>query len=93
MNCSLPLGFSASLAIAMFKINRENSWPPDLDLATARATLKLLERDMRRVPQLAGVAATLADALRALDKAEAQSPRRLSDHVLTTSRFMPDFGE
>ncbi len=76
----------------MFTIDRKNPWPPRLDLATARATLQGLERDMKPVPELSDVRRALQDALHAIDRAEAKSPRRLGDHVLTHSRFQPPSG-
>ena len=72
---------------AVYKINRENPWPPELDLATIRSTLRALEGDMRRIPQFIEVAEALTQTLAALDKVEAKHPIRLSDHVYTTSRF------
>ena len=39
----------------MFTIDRKSPWPPRLDLATARATLTCLERDMKPVPELSDV--------------------------------------
>ena len=73
----------------MFTIDRKRSWPPRLDLSTARATLTGLERDMKPVPELSEVRRALQDALRAIDRIEAKSPRRLDDDVLTHSRFRP----
>lgn len=72
----------------MFEIDRNRPWPPDLNLTTARAALKAMERDMKRVPQLADVARALKDALHAIDQAEAKSPKRLGDGVVTHSRFL-----
>ena len=76
----------------MFTIDRKNPWPPRLDLATARATLQGLERDMKPVPELRDVRRALQDALHAIDRAEATSPIRLSGDVLTHSRFQPPSG-
>lgn len=73
----------------MFEIDRNHPWPPDLNLTSARATLTAMERDMERVPQLVDVARALKDALRAIDKAEAKSPKRLADGIVTHSRFLP----
>jgi len=72
----------------MFEIDRNRPWPPDLNLATARVTLRAMEHDMQRVPQLAGVVRALKDALHAIDQAEAKSPKRLGDGVVTHSRFL-----
>ena len=74
----------------MFKIDRNAPWPPDIDFAAIRSTLKALEHDMRRVPKFADIADALADTLAALDKAEAKCPTKLSDRVYTTSRFKVD---
>ncbi len=73
----------------MFEIDRNHPWPPGLNLTSARAALKAMERDMKRVPQLAEVARALKDALQAIDQAEAKSPKRLGDGVVTHSRFIP----
>ena len=73
----------------MFTIDRKRPWPPRLDLSTARAMLSGLERDMKPVPELGEVRRALQDALRAIDRIEARSPRRLDDDVLTHSRFRP----
>jgi len=73
----------------MFEIDRNHPWPPGLKLTSARATLKAMEQDMKRVPQLAEVARALKTALHAIDQAEAKSPRRLGDGVVTHSRFIP----
>lgn len=74
----------------MFEIDRNRPWPPSLNLSTARATLRGMERDMKRVPQLKEVVRALNDALHAIDKAEARSPQRLDDDVLTHSRFLSE---
>ncbi len=74
----------------MFEIDRNRPWPPGLNLTSARATLQGMERDMKRVPQLGEVARALQDVLHAIDKAEVQSPQRLSDDVLTHSRFLSE---
>ena len=73
----------------MFTIDRKRPWPPRLDLSTARAMLSGLEYDMKPVPELGEVRRALQDALRAIDRVEARSPRRLDDDVLTHSRFRP----
>ena len=73
----------------MFEIDRKNPWPPGIDLSTARATLRQMERDMKRIPQLAEFVRALKDTLHAIDKAEAKSPRRLDESVLTHARFTP----
>lgn len=74
----------------MFKIKRADAWPPEVDLTHIRSTVTVLERDMRRVPQFVDVADALAEVIVALDQAEAKSPTRLSDRVVTTSRFTAD---
>jgi len=73
----------------VFKIDRSSPWPPDIDLATIRGTLRYMEDDMRRVPQLKAIAAALEDAIREIDKAEAKSPPKIADGVVTHSRFVP----
>lgn len=73
----------------MFNIDRKDPWPPDIDLAAARKTIRRIERDMQRVPQFAEVASALEDALQAIDQAELKSPKRLADKVVTHSRFTP----
>ena len=73
----------------MFKIDRSSPWPPDIDLATIRGTLCYIEDDMRRVPQLEAVAAALGEVIREIDKAEAKSPPKIADGVVTHSRFVP----
>ena len=59
-------------------------------VTSARTMLQGMERDMKRVPQLGEVVRALKDALHAIDKAEARSPQRLSDDVLTHSRFQQE---
>lgn len=73
----------------MFTIDRSNPWPPRIDLTTARATLQGLERDMKHMPQLSEVARALKQALHAIDRAEAKTPKLLAGGVLTHSRFRP----
>jgi hypothetical protein len=73
----------------VFKIGRSNPWPPDIDLATIRGTLRYMEDDMRRVPQFEAIAKALEDAIHEIDKAEAKSPPKIADRVVTHSRFIP----
>jgi hypothetical protein len=73
----------------VFKIDRSRPWPPDIDLATVRGTLRYIEDEMRRVPQFSRIAAALGDAIRETDKAEAKNPTQLDDGVVTHSRFVP----
>lgn len=72
----------------MFKISRDQIWPPHIDLSTARETLRYIHDDMKHVPELKAVAAALEETMREMDKAEAASPRRIGRNVLTASRFM-----
>lgn len=74
----------------MFEIDRNRPWPPGLNLTSARTALQGMERDMKRVPQLGEVVRALKDALHAIDKAEAKAPKRLSDDILTHSRFLSE---
>ena len=73
----------------MYKIPRDNPWPPKVDLSTLRETLRYMENDLRRAPEFAGVAAAIKNTLKEIDKAEAASPRVLSPGVVTHSRFVP----
>jgi hypothetical protein len=73
----------------VFKIDRSRPWPPDIDLATVRGTLRYIEDDMRRVPQFAGIAAALEAAISEIDKAEAKNPPQIETGVVTHSRFVP----
>ena len=72
----------------MYKISRDQPWPPNIDLSTARETLTYVHDDMKRVPELQKVAAALEDAMREMDRAEAANPRRIGRNVITASRFM-----
>ena len=72
----------------MYKISRNQPWPPHIDLSTARETLNYIHDDMKRVPELQKVAAALQVAMREMDKAEANSPQRIGRNVITASRFM-----
>ena len=73
----------------MFRIPRDNPWPPQIDLSTVRETLSYMRDDMKRVPQFEQIAAALENAISELDKAEAKSPRVLGPGVVTHSRFVP----
>lgn len=72
----------------MYKISRDRPWPPYLDLATARETLRYMHDDMKRVPELQDVAAALEKVLREMDKAETVNARRIGHNILTASRFI-----
>jgi hypothetical protein len=48
-----------------------------------------MEDDMRRVPQFEAIAKALEDAIHEIDKAEAKSPPKIADRVVTHSRFIP----
>jgi hypothetical protein len=72
----------------VYKISRNQPWPPHIDLSTARETLSYIHDDMKRVPELQKVAAALEEAMREMDRAEATSPRRMGRNVITASRFM-----
>lgn len=72
----------------MYKISRDQQWPPHIDLTTARETMAYLRDDMQRVPELQGVADALEAAIREMDKAEATNPRRIGRNVITAARFM-----
>ena len=68
----------------MFKIDRSRPWPPDIDLATVRGTLRYMEDDMRRVPQFAKIAAALEDAIREIDDLSLSSATcRVAGYLLT----------
>jgi len=73
----------------VFRIDRKHPFPPDIHLATVRGTLRYIEDDMRRVPAFERIAAALQDAIREIDAAEAKSPPRLTDGVVTHARFVP----
>jgi hypothetical protein len=47
----------------VFRITRNQPWPPLLDLATVRETLAYMRGDMQRVPALDKVAAALDAAI------------------------------
>jgi len=73
----------------VFKIDRSRPWPPDINLATVRGTLRHIEDDMRRVPQFASIAAALEAAISEIDKAEAKDPPQIETGVVTHSRLVP----
>jgi hypothetical protein len=72
----------------VYKISRREQWPPHIDLTTARETLAYMHDDMKRVPQLAKVAAALEAAMQEMDRAETANPRRIARNVITASRFL-----
>lgn len=71
----------------MYRISRDRPWPPYVDLATARETLRSMHDDMKGVPELQDVAAAIEKVLREMDKAESVNPRRIGLNILTASRF------
>lgn len=54
----------------MFRIPRQNPWPPVVDLTTVRDTLSYMKDDMERVPGLERVAAALKEALAEIERAK-----------------------
>ncbi len=71
----------------MFRIPRNRTWPPAIDLATVRETLIYMRDDARAVPGLEHVAASLDAAIGEVDAAEAAlKPISLSP---IESRFLP----
>lgn len=74
----------------MFKIPRNQPWPPTLDLTTVRDTLDYMRSDMQRVPGLERVAAALDDALIEIEVAEQQArPALPTKGPITNARFVP----
>ncbi len=73
----------------MFKIDRRQPWPPHIDLATVRETLKYIEQDVGRIPQLKKVAEALQETIREIERAEVQSRVPGYDNVITHSQFLP----
>lgn len=73
----------------MFRIDRKHPFPPDIDLATVRGTLRYMEDDMHRVPAFEHIAAALREAIREIDKAQAKSPPQVAEGVVTHARFVP----
>ena len=72
----------------MFKIPRSPSWPPHIDLSTARQTIAYIHDDMARVDGMEGVAKALEAALNELEAVEAKAkpPIQLTP---ITAKFMP----
>ena len=73
----------------MFRIDRSRPWPPDIDLATVRGTLRCIEDDIRRVPQFAKIVEALEEAIREIDKAKAKNPPQVVGGVVTHDRSVP----
>ncbi|MEO1281838.1 MAG: hypothetical protein AAFV69_08895 [Pseudomonadota bacterium] len=72
----------------MFKIPRQQPWPPTLDLATVRDTLLYMRDDMRRIPALARAADALDDALVELTVAEQTETPKLPLHPGRSANFV-----
>ena len=71
----------------MFKITRNQPWPPMVDLATIHETLSYMKSDADRVPGLEAVSQALSAALVEVEKAERKSDRaRLSP---SSAKFLP----
>ncbi len=73
----------------MFKIPRQPSWPPAIDLATVRETLEYMKDDMRRIPGLEKASDALAAAITEIESAE----ERLQPVQYTTlnAKFLPSW--
>ena len=54
----------------MFRIPRQNPWPPVVDLTTVRDTLSCMKDDMERVSGLERVAAAVKEALAEIERAK-----------------------
>jgi hypothetical protein len=73
----------------MFKISRDNPWPPAIDLSTVRQTVAYMQGDLARVPGLEKVAAALEVAIKEIDAVQPRRPVvNLREH-LARSRFVP----
>ncbi len=74
----------------MYRIDPKNPWPPEIDVTSARRALVAMTRDMGKANDFSEVVIALQEAIDALDRLEARQPKRLSDQVLTHSRFLMD---
>jgi len=72
----------------MFRIPRQDPWPPAIDLATVRETLHYMHDDMRRIPGLEKVADAMAKTIDEIEAAERDRSRRKLNPI--TARFMPN---
>lgn len=72
----------------MFRIPRDKSWPPEVDLTTVRETLAYMQDDMQRVPGLEKVAAAMAATLAEIDAVK-PAPRPLASNSPFAARFLP----
>lgn len=72
----------------MFKIPRDNQWPPAIDLRTVRETLMYMRDDMGRVPGLEKASEALDKAITEIDKAQASAAPR-ARITPTMARFLP----
>ena len=71
----------------MFKIPRQPSWPPAIDLATVRETLHYMKVDMRRVPGLEKAAGAIEAAIVEIDNAGVRHTP--IDYSAINSKFLP----
>ena len=72
----------------MFRISRQNSWPPAIDLSTVRDTISMMKEDADRVPNLARVAAALGSVLTEIELAE-RSAAPVPLMRFNSARFLP----
>lgn len=72
----------------MFRIPRDNSWPPAIDLGTVRDTLAYMQDDMARVPGLEKVADAIARTLQEIDAVK-PTPRPVAGNSPFAARFLP----
>ena len=54
----------------MFRFQKPNRWPPEIDTSCLRETLELMQADLKRVPQLRKAATALEVAIRELEAAD-----------------------
>ena len=72
----------------MYRIPRSNPWPPTMDLATVRETMRYMHDDIKRIPGLEKAAHAVNQAIKEIDLAERAATRqqRLSP---IAAKFLP----
>lgn len=75
------------MVIPVFKISRQQPFPPTLDLSTIRETLSYMHGDMKRVAALEKAAKALEAAIREIDDARAKTAAPIIGRI-TGARFL-----
>ncbi len=73
----------------MFKIPRQRSWPPTINLATVRETLHYMKDDMQRIPGLEKAGEAIAKAIAEIENAEVSM--RPVNYSTIDAKFLPSW--